>query len=72
MQEHRHDENQSHPPGLPSARDDRFDERSSRDRGDVERWYGEGGSQTTTAPPADEEKPAERKRGSRQKPNRVK
>jgi len=63
MQEHRHDDTQ--------GRNDRVDERSSRDRGEVERWDGEGGSQSATTPLADEQKPVEQKRGRKQKPHRV-
>jgi len=71
MQEHRHDENQSRRPDPTGTRNDRFEERSSRDRGDVERWYGEGGSQSPTAPPAEDQKdqkPVERKVRARRKP----
>jgi hypothetical protein len=68
MQEHRHDENQSFRPAPTTEPSDRVEQRSPRDQKDVERFDGEGGSQSTTAPPADESKQVERKNKSRRKP----
>ena len=63
MRERQHDDTQS--------RTDRFNERSSRDRGEVERWDGEGGSQSASTPLAEDQQPVEQKRRRKQKSDRV-
>lgn len=65
MQEHRQNENQSPRPTPATDPRDRVEERSPRDQKDVERFDGEGGSQTATAPPAEEQEQVGRKNKNR-------